>query len=157
MSEVTLTIGGRKHTVACAAGEEAHITKLGESIDAKLQQMGTLTAPDSQNMLFAALLLADDLHELKSAVSGSSETQESLTRDREKAHDDAKTANGQLDALRTERDNLAEQLAELQKKQADQPAKTSLVADPDLAPALERFADLLENCADKLEGKAATS
>ena len=32
-----------------------------------------------------------------------------------------------------------------------------LFGDPELAPALERFADLLENCADKLESKLATS
>lgn len=39
---------------------------------------------------------------------------------------------------------------------AGQAAAGTLADDPDLAPALERFAELLENCADKLEAKAVT-
>lgn len=106
MSEVNLSIGGRRYTVACADGEEAHIITLGESIDAKMQQMNTLTAQDSQNMLFAALLIADELHDLKVAAPAPSSDPAPLT------------------------------------------------DDSDLAFALERFAQLLENCADKLEAKA---
>jgi cell division protein ZapA (FtsZ GTPase activity inhibitor) len=40
---------------------KAHITKLAESIDAKLKQMGN-SAARFTSMLFAALLLADELH-----------------------------------------------------------------------------------------------
>ena len=36
MSNVTLEIAGRRYTVACAAGEEAHIEMLGASISGKL-------------------------------------------------------------------------------------------------------------------------
>jgi cell division protein ZapA len=136
MSEVTLTIAGRKHTVACAVGEEAHITKLAESIDAKLRQMGNLAAPDSQNMLFAALLLADELHEARSAIPGTPDIDENLIK---------------------ERDALAAQVKDLQDALAQQEAPKSSEESPDMAPVLERFAELLENCADKLEGKAATS
>ena len=69
MSNVTLTICGRDYTVACAAGEEAHITGLGQMIDAKLGAMGSIAGQsESRQMLFAALLLADELHE---AVPGS--------------------------------------------------------------------------------------
>ena len=63
MSEVTLAIGGRSYKVACADGEEAHVTRLGAAIDAKLQSMPQLSGQDSQNLLFGALLLADELHE----------------------------------------------------------------------------------------------
>lgn len=64
MSNVTLSIGGRSFTVATAEGEEAHITGLGRMIDAKLATMGEQTAlSESRMLLFAALLLADDLHE----------------------------------------------------------------------------------------------
>jgi len=66
MSQVTLTIGGNSHRVSCADGEEAHIIKLGAMIDAKLQAMGgNRSAQQAENLLFAALLLADDLHEAK--------------------------------------------------------------------------------------------
>lgn len=64
MSNVSLTIGGRSFTVACAEGEEGHVTGLGRLIDGKLSAMGDMTGQsESRMLLFAALLLADDLHE----------------------------------------------------------------------------------------------
>ncbi|MGE3691325.1 MAG: cell division protein ZapA [Novosphingobium sp.] len=64
MSNVALDIGGRSFTVACADGEEHHVTKLGRMIDGKLAEMGdTAGQSESRLLLFAALLLADDLHE----------------------------------------------------------------------------------------------
>lgn len=67
MSNVTLTIGGRFYTVACAEGEEAHIEALGRAIDNKLQGMPNIGGQsEARTLLFAALLLADELHELKS-------------------------------------------------------------------------------------------
>ncbi|MCB2072194.1 MAG: cell division protein ZapA [Novosphingobium sp.] len=68
MSNVTLSIGGRSFTVACAEGEEGHVAGLGRMIDSKVGSMGDLTGQSEPRMLlFAALLLADELHELKSA------------------------------------------------------------------------------------------
>jgi len=64
MSNVTLYIGGRDFTVACAAGEEAHVAQLGRMIDGKLASMGELAGQsESRMLLFAALLLADEVHE----------------------------------------------------------------------------------------------
>jgi cell division protein ZapA len=69
MSNVVLAIGGREYAMACAAGEEAHIHELGRMIDDKL---GTLpdggAQNDSRSLLFAALLLADELHELRKSA-----------------------------------------------------------------------------------------
>ena len=59
MSNVTLSIGGRSYTVACAAGEEEHVAGLGRAIDAKIQSMGAAGTTESRQLLFAALLLAD--------------------------------------------------------------------------------------------------
>lgn len=65
MSNVTLSIGGRSFTVACAAGEEAHVGGLGAMIDGKLAAMGEMAGQtESRILLFAALLLADELHEV---------------------------------------------------------------------------------------------
>ena len=67
MSNVTLSIGGRSYTVACAAGEEDHVRGLGEAIDARVRRMeGLATQREARTLLFAALLLADDLHEARS-------------------------------------------------------------------------------------------
>ena len=66
MSNVTLTIGGRHYTVACAAGEETHIANLGASIDPKLSGMaGLANQSEARTLLYAALLLADELHEAR--------------------------------------------------------------------------------------------
>jgi len=67
MSNVTVSIGGRHYTVACAAGEEQHIEALGSSIDGKLEGLPNLSRQsEARTLLFAALLLADELHELRS-------------------------------------------------------------------------------------------
>ena len=67
MSNVTVTIAGRNYTVACGAGEEQHIAMLGRSIDGKLAGIANLSSQsEARTLLFAALLLADELHEARS-------------------------------------------------------------------------------------------
>lgn len=70
MSNVTLTIGGREYTVACADGEEAHISGLGRIIDGKLTGVSGNSRNEAMNLLFAALLLADENEDLKAKPSG---------------------------------------------------------------------------------------
>jgi cell division protein ZapA len=65
MSNITLQIGGRSYTVACAEGQEARVGGLGQLIDDKVQSMGT-GHNEVRQLLFAALLLADELHEIRS-------------------------------------------------------------------------------------------
>jgi len=67
MGNVTLTIGGRHYTVACGDGEEPHIEKLGRLIDAKVSSLPNVAGQSEPlTLLFGALLLADELQELKS-------------------------------------------------------------------------------------------
>jgi cell division protein ZapA len=69
-NNLNLQIGGRTYTVACAEGEEAHIQHLGAVIDGKLASMGDMAGQsEGRSLLFAALLLADELHEAKKAAS----------------------------------------------------------------------------------------
>jgi len=67
VSNVNLHIGGRTFTVACGPGEEDHIAGLGRMIDEKLQALvpATTSQSESRMLLFAALVLADELHETK--------------------------------------------------------------------------------------------
>ncbi len=66
MSNVTLSIAGRSYKVACAEGEESHIQKLGTSINAKLSEIPNISnQSEPRALLFAALLMADELHEAK--------------------------------------------------------------------------------------------
>ncbi len=65
MSEVELTIAGRPYKVACRNGEEENLRKAGALVDAKSREalagLGTLS--ESRQLLFAALLLADQMVE----------------------------------------------------------------------------------------------
>ena len=97
VSNVALSIGGRSFTVACADGEEGHIRGLGATIDSKLTAMGGAAGQSEARMLlFACLLLADELHDAQNGgapapvVSG--------------------VAPAQLDALATRLENLAAHL-----------------------------------------------
>lgn len=74
MSNVALWIGGRSYTVNCAAGEEDHIAELGAMIDAKLTSMGAPGHNETRNLLFAALLLADEVFELRSGGGPAAES-----------------------------------------------------------------------------------
>jgi cell division protein ZapA len=65
MSNVTLSIGSRSFAVACADGEEAHVSELGRLIDEKVAQAGAQGQTEGRMLLFAALLLADEIHELR--------------------------------------------------------------------------------------------
>lgn len=65
MAEVTLAIGGRSYTVACRDGGEEHLRSLAIRVDAKVAEaQGAVgTASEVRQLLFAALLLADDVAE----------------------------------------------------------------------------------------------
>ncbi|MCW1431132.1 cell division protein ZapA [Novosphingobium sp. JCM 18896] len=80
MSNVKLEIGGRQFTVACAEGEEDHVTGLGEMIAAKISTMGDVAGQsESRMLLFAALLLADELHDANSRATNSAAPQPGLS------------------------------------------------------------------------------
>ncbi len=63
MAEVELTIAGRPYRVACRTGEEETLRAAGALVDAKSREaiagLGTLS--ESRQLLFAALLLADQI------------------------------------------------------------------------------------------------
>ncbi len=63
MAEVDLFIAGRSYRVACRDGEEDSLRKAASLVDAKsreaLDGLGTLS--ESRQLLFASLLLADQL------------------------------------------------------------------------------------------------
>ena len=70
MSDVTLSIGGRRYKLACAAGEEEHIAALGREIDGKLAALpGLARQSEAQTLLYATLLLADELHEREASAA----------------------------------------------------------------------------------------
>ena len=63
MAEVDLTIAGRPYRVACRSGEEDSLRAAAALVDAKSREalagLGTLS--EARQLLFASLLLADQL------------------------------------------------------------------------------------------------
>ncbi|MFN4114604.1 MAG: cell division protein ZapA [Sphingomonadaceae bacterium] len=215
MSEVRLSIGGKPYTIACADGQEAHVASLGALVDAKLAEFGPNRAPqEAQNLLFAALLIAEDLHQARTAAAARDGEMEQLRSDVATAQRERNVAMGQHDQQRARISELEQELSNLQSaaqaasresddikaelsrlrselidaEQVEAELRSGLAGtveerdalqlelddlratagrtptlpllaetDPELAPALERFAELLENCADKLESKVANA
>ena len=65
MADVTLTIGDRRHTVACRDGEEPQLRKRGDMLDRHWSTASRASGGlnGERTMLFVALMLADELDE----------------------------------------------------------------------------------------------
>ncbi|HYW15767.1 MAG TPA: cell division protein ZapA [Allosphingosinicella sp.] len=65
MASVEVEIAARKYSVACRDGEEAHLRSVAAIVDSKAQEaakaLGSLS--EARQLLFASLLLADELKE----------------------------------------------------------------------------------------------
>ena len=70
MANVEVEVGGRRYTVACQDGEEDHLRSLAMTVDRRahdaLSALGSLT--ETRQLLFAALLIADDLKEVRAGA-----------------------------------------------------------------------------------------
>lgn len=76
MADVRLNIAGREYLVTCRDGEEGRLSALGDIVDGKAQEAGGSSSGlnESRQLLFAALLLADevvDARPTKGMASGS--------------------------------------------------------------------------------------
>jgi cell division protein ZapA len=77
MADVTLTIGDRRHTVACRDGEEDQLRRLGNMLDTHwaTAQRAAGNVGGERAMLFVALMLADSLDEAERRPGGPAESQ----------------------------------------------------------------------------------
>ena len=69
MPDVKLSIGGREYFVACNPGEEQRLLELGAMVNASAQEAsgGSSSLNEMRVLLYSALLLADKLHDARSA------------------------------------------------------------------------------------------
>lgn len=104
MSNVTLEIGGRAFAVSCADGEEPHIAMLGRMIDERARKIGS-TQGEARTLLFAALMLADELHEAhRNAPPPGASAPVAITEDHSEV---LAVAAQRVDAIATRIENLA--------------------------------------------------
>ena len=70
MADVRLSIAGREYIVTCKNGEEERLNALGNLVDAKAREAGGSAGGlnESRQLLFASLLLADQLYDAKPAA-----------------------------------------------------------------------------------------
>ncbi|MDX7949923.1 cell division protein ZapA [Lichenihabitans sp. Uapishka_5] len=71
MTQVTVSIAGRSYRMACDDGEEAHLERLAERLDAKITELrghfGEIG--DGRITVMAALTIADDLSAAEARVA----------------------------------------------------------------------------------------
>lgn len=168
MSTVTLSIGPKTYTVACADGQEAHIRALGAMIAEKYAQLGQARAPlEAQNLLFAALFMADELDQARKRLAEIAEPAPAPEPD-----------TAELDAARETIARLETELAEAREAAArpssppasDAPAPGPVpqfdlfggaaavpAADAELAARLEALAAAAEASAAALEAATASA
>lgn len=83
MAKITLNVGGRSYGLTCRDGEEGHLLQLAALIDSKCTEANATLGvmPEPRLLLTAALLIADELTELRKASSGSQSVQTAPAKD----------------------------------------------------------------------------
>jgi cell division protein ZapA len=70
MANIDIEVGGRRYSVACRDGEEQHLHSVAAMVDKRahdaIEALGSLT--ETRQLLFAALLMADDIKEMRAGA-----------------------------------------------------------------------------------------
>jgi cell division protein ZapA len=70
MATIEIEIAGRRYDVACREGEQEHLRSVAAEVDRRAQDaanaLGSLT--ETRQLLFAALLIADDIKEIRAGA-----------------------------------------------------------------------------------------
>lgn len=70
MANIDIEVAGRRYNVSCRDGEEEHLHSVAAEVDRRAQDataaLGSLS--ETRQLLFAALLIADDIKELRSGA-----------------------------------------------------------------------------------------
>lgn len=118
MPLVNVMINGKAYTLGCDDGEEAHLKEMAAIVDAKAREALSMIgqqAGDTKLMLMAALLIADEHHDMAAQLSAGTEAANAnsgeiaaLTQRAEQA--EAASADA-LEAAAAKLENIAAKLA----------------------------------------------
>lgn len=69
MAQVTLKVNGYYYTVGCEDGQEEHLRAMAAEVERRIERIRTMggRGDEARLLLLAALLMADELHDLKLA------------------------------------------------------------------------------------------
>ena len=72
MSQITVVVNGRKYDIACDDGQEAHLTRLAQYIDRRVDELIAAVGQvgDARLLVMASLLIADELSEVYTELDG---------------------------------------------------------------------------------------
>ncbi|MEA3041191.1 MAG: cell division protein ZapA [Sphingomonadales bacterium] len=83
MASIEVEVASRRYTVACRDGEEAHLRALAALVDKRAHDaaaaLGSLS--ESRQLLFASLLLADDLNDREGGAPAAAAVQDGVVAD----------------------------------------------------------------------------
>ena len=67
MAQVTIRINGYAYSIGCADGEEDHLEAMGRELDERVERIKAVagTAGEARLLVLAALMMADELSDLK--------------------------------------------------------------------------------------------
>ena len=67
MAQVTVKVNGYTYTVGCEDGQEQHLQAMAEQVDSRIESIKGLggNSGESRLLLLAALLMADEIHDLR--------------------------------------------------------------------------------------------
>lgn len=109
MGQVKVSVNGQRYQLACRDGEEDRLIDLARYVDEKVKDLAETmgSVGDSRLLLLAALVVADELHELRENTDGAAGRSESANG--MSFGLDSGTAN-RLDALVDEIEDIAARL-----------------------------------------------
>ena len=66
MSQITVKVNGRNYEIACDDGQEAHLTRLAQYVDRRVDELIAAVGQvgDARLLVMASLLVADELSEV---------------------------------------------------------------------------------------------
>lgn len=144
MADVKLMIAGRPYDVHCADGEEAQLLQLAAVVDEKAR--GIQGGTEVRQLLFAALMLADDAQEAKGKVDKAEPQSDSLRAAVALAESREAAARDELRAA-----VVREQAALKELEAAHSTATAPSAPKPANDRALLQIADRIEALATKVE------
>jgi cell division protein ZapA len=79
MAQVTLRINGYAYTIGCKDGEERHLESMGAEVNRRIDGVRAAAGPsgEARMLVMAALLMADDITELRAKLDALNEDSKS--------------------------------------------------------------------------------
>lgn len=145
MADVKLTIAGRPYDVHCADGQESQLVQLASVVDEKAR--GIQGGTEVRQLLFAALMLADEAQETRGKIAKAEPQSDSLRAAVALAESREATARDELRAAIEREQAALKELESIRQSASAAPAQVR----PAHERALLQIADRIEALAAKAE------